>query len=130
MLLIRNDQKKMLGAELNRRQWRESLIAHAFRVWPDESEALGEVAVRKRVVKVLEKATRYRIDELADIARLLNLTYLWGDDFEDDPEYAGVREILESPDLTGRTKVYRLSFRAHKDLESGGTEKRRRGDTR
>lgn len=130
MLRIRNDQKHTLSVELHRRKWRESLITHAYRVWPEESEALGEKAVRARVVKVLRKASRYRIDQPNDIARLLNLTFLWGDDFEDKPEYASARELLESPDLSGRTKVHRLSFRAHKDLESDRAEKQRDGDAR
>lgn len=122
LFLIRREQMRVL-AEATTETFEENVAAHLRAVWPDETEGMTEEVVRQWVRYAIEKGRRYEIETEFDVARFLDLMFLFDPGFDEDPRYPWAEEILNDPRLDGRMRVDALMVRSSEfcsDLESLG----------
>lgn len=116
MLNIRPDQQEALE-QTSEERFRAERRAHAARFWPDECAALGAEGVEARIQRALDDCAEHGITIERDVARYVDLLFVWGDDFAISRKTPWARGILEDSTLDGPLKVHQLSFRTKKELE-------------
>jgi hypothetical protein len=105
---IRQQQLDMFQANDNA-AFENKMVAHIASCYPEENAALvgkgGETAVRKLVRQTVERGRNYNITTEQAVGGLIDLTVVFGKDFEMTPDMSWTREILTDDSLTGRGKI-------------------------
>jgi len=114
-MIIREAQMQVLQAAA-REKFLKRLMAHFIEVWPEQVKDLGD-NYREVIERGVAKALNYDIAAEQCIARYLNLWFVWGVEFEDNPEFEWAKEILEDPSRPQHLKAHQLSWRTKKELE-------------
>ena len=85
----------------------ESAVEHIRTSLPEMFEQLGREEVRESVLFAMRKADEYGLDDWSQVVRYLNVMYILGFEFDEDPRYAWANEILRSarPDANEKTKL-------------------------
>lgn len=101
------------------------LMAHFELLWPDHVAALAP-NYRLWIEDACNKAATYGLSTEQDVARYINLWFVWGARFERRPEHAWALEILLDGQRTSFIKAHQLSYetrerlaRAEKEQENG-----------
>ncbi|WP_438039107.1 hypothetical protein [Sorangium sp. So ce128] len=93
-LVIRDEQLAALAARAE-----SDFVARVSRClrdnWPWECEAMGEESVRAAILKGIDKAARYGVTTEREVLRVINVMYLLGHDFDADPAFVWVRDIID-----------------------------------
>jgi hypothetical protein len=114
MLIIRAEQMHALEVA-KRAGFIERLVAHFTKVWPEKVQALGD-GLRAFIGTGVDRALAYEITTEADIARFINLMFVWGKDFGVSPAWPWALEILHDPTLSGAVRVHQLAHRTRGEL--------------
>jgi hypothetical protein len=101
-------------------RFQETCRQHARTFWPGQCDDLGEDGLNARVQLAIDRAAQFGIEAERDVARFLDLLFVWGDDFAESEPTAWARDILEDETLDSPLKVHQLSFRTKKELELAG----------
>jgi hypothetical protein len=117
MLTIRKEQMAVFGP-LGEKAFEDRVIAHLKKVFPEQSQALGEPKLRDAIQYGTQRAAVYRIISERDVCKYIDLMILYGRDFDKDPTHSWAQSVLENQALRNpSTKVDRL-FKAAKKSEN------------
>ena len=117
MLTIRKEQLAAFGP-LGQKALEDRVVAHLKRVFPVQSEALGEPKVRETIQYGTQRAAAYRIVSERDVCKYIDLMIVYGRDFDKDPAHPWAQSVLQNQALRNpSTKVDRL-FKAAKKSEN------------
>jgi len=75
------------------------MVQHLTRFFPDESGAMGEEGLREHVRHAIDRGKDYGLTSERDLCKYLNLTMVYGRDFDIDPQLEWMREFLTDPDV-------------------------------
>jgi hypothetical protein len=93
MLLIRHEQMQILS-EYCVRQFEDRMFAHVGEVLPEESREMGEPEARRIIRVGVSRAGRYGFETESDVARFIELMFIFGEDLDENPELPWAAEIL------------------------------------
>jgi len=89
----------------------ERALAHLRSAIPVDYARVGETAARHSIRSALRKSKLYGFTNEFEVLTFLNLMYLVGLDFDEDPAHPWARDILTDPRLGTRVKISRLLAR-------------------
>ena len=118
MLLIRDAQMDRLS-EVAEERFVERVRVFLRSSWPDACAALGDDGVRASVRRGMTQAARFGIATERDIVRYVNVMYLLGPDFCEEPDRDWARRILDAPGRSGAAKLDELYALIEQQLEIG-----------
>jgi hypothetical protein len=104
MLNIRQEQNDAF-LQHRARSFECRMYAHVTRIWPAECKELGEEAVRQTIRFGVGRAQVYGLALEYDVARYVDLTFVYGRDFDKDPRLPWVRAILNDDRLDPSEKM-------------------------
>ena len=117
MFTIRKEQTAAFGP-LGKKAFEDRVVAHLKKVFPAQSEALGEPTVRETIQYGTQRAAAYRITSERDVCKYIDLMIFYGRDFDKDPNHPWAQAVLQNQTLRNpSTKVDRL-FKAAKREEN------------
>ena len=108
MLTIRNEQMRLL-IRLMRDQFLDRLQPFCAAQWPAQTAQLGP-RFRSFLNSSVDLAISYGIRRESEIARFVNLCFVWGPDFECRPQNEWAKRILTNPALDGKRKIDDLAY--------------------
>jgi len=115
MLKLRVEQMQVL-AQVPQREYLKNMVAHALKFFPDECAKIGAPNLKKFVQDGIAKADKYGIEDRADVAKFLNLQFVFGPEF--DLERVWASEVLGNASITsGSAKAMLLNDSAMEDLQ-------------
>lgn len=109
--MIRREQMDVLAAA-SREQFEENVMAHLRRVWPDDTASMSDEVLLQWVRYGAERGARYEVDTEFDVARYIDVMFLFDAHFDENPSLPWAAEILQAPHLDGRQRVDALMIRA------------------
>jgi hypothetical protein len=114
MLKLRVEQMQVL-AQVPQREYQKNMMLHAQKFFPEECTKIGALNLEKFIQDGIAKADGYGIDDRADVAKFLNLQFVFGPEF--DHECAWASEVLGNVSITsGAAKVMLLNEAAMDEL--------------
>lgn len=114
-MIIRDDQLEALNKS-KRDDFIERLMKHFAVEWPEDVEALA-ADYRPFVESAIDAADGYGLKTEDTVARFVNLWFVWGEAFEQEPEHDWARQILEDEVLDGHVKILQLTHQTTVRLE-------------
>lgn len=115
-MLIRAEQLNILQTS-RRAGFVDRLTIHFARLWPKQVAALGD-GYRACIDREVERALAFGMDTESAAARLVNLFFVWGPDFEKKPENRWALDILLDRTLSGMAKAHQLAYRTTRELKA------------
>ena len=107
MLTIRDEQLRVLEKDVEDRMFADAV--HHIRVsLPDIYEELGEEQVRQSVALAKSRSAAHGFDTWAAVVGYLDVMYILGFEFEEDPRYPWANEILEAFDRSNEERLEQL----------------------
>ena len=117
MLTIRKEQLAAFGP-LGQKTFEDRIVAHLKKVFPAQSEALGEPKVRETIQYGTQRAAAYRIISERDVCKYIDLMIVYGRDFDKDPKHPWAQSVLQNQVVRNpSTKMDRL-FKAAKKSDN------------
>ena len=114
MLTLRKEQVKVLGP-LGMKSFEDRVVAHLHKIFPAEAQALGEPKLHDAIRYGTQRARSYSIVSERDVCKYIDLSILYGRDFDKDPNLPWAQSILENKAIRSpTTKVDRLFREAKK----------------
>ena len=108
MLTLRKEQMQVFGP-LGMKSFEDRVIAHVRKVFPDKAEALGEPKLRDAIRYGTQCARSYSIVSERDVCKYIDLSILYGRDFDKDPSLPWAQSILKNKAVRSPTmRVDRL----------------------
>lgn len=107
MLIIRPEQMKVLEDHVLR-TFQDRVFAHLMKTWPERCKELGEAEVRASIQKGIDRAAAFGITSQSGVAGYIDLMYVHGWDFHQDPAIPWAASILQNRELQPRTKMAQL----------------------
>ena len=105
MLTVRASQMEVFE-DIRRRDFEEALLRRVVLKYPAEYAHLSESGLRDLVGRSIARAVRYGLVKEVHIARFVELTVEFGENFERSPENSVAADnILEHPILPGSAKL-------------------------
>jgi hypothetical protein len=118
MLTIRKEQMAAFGP-LGKKAFENRIVAHLKKIFPQQSEELGNEKMRETIRYGTQRAAAYSIVAERDVCRYIDLMILYGRDFDRDPNHAWAQSVLQNQAIRSpSSKVVRL-FKAAKKQDSG-----------
>jgi hypothetical protein len=100
---LRLDRDDLAALALDRdAAFREALVAHMRKTFPEQARALGDERLRDTIARGLTRARAHGLIEQADSGRYVACTFVFGLEFEDKPEHAWARAILARDESASR----------------------------
>ena len=117
MMTIRRAQFEEIGRRLARR-WEDTMVIHLETFFPERAAELGPKGVADAIDLGVKKAAKYNIHTERDVCKFLNFMFVYGFDFDTDPELPWAHEILTNEALVrSNVKMYLLEKAAYGELE-------------
>jgi len=117
MLTIRKEQLAVFGP-LGIRAFEDRVIAHLKKVFPDQSQILGEVKLRESIQYGTQRAAAHGIISERDVCKYIDLTILYGRDFDKDPNLPWVQSILQNQAMRNPSSKIESLYKAAKKQET------------
>jgi hypothetical protein len=108
--------------EAARRAFEERASAHLERCFPERCAELGEEGVQASIRDAVERSHRLGLVFEYDIERYLNHMYALGFDFDSNPAYPWVQELLSDASLEPAELMDVLSERTQQELDAREAE--------
>jgi hypothetical protein len=114
MLTIRKEQLAVFGP-LGKNAFEDRVVAHIKKVFPEQSQTLGEPKLRETIQYGTQRAAAHRIISERDVCKYIDLMILYGRDFDKDPNLPWVQSVLQNPAIRDpASKIERLYKAARK----------------
>jgi hypothetical protein len=110
MLIIRRSQMEALK-QLPLKAFIGRMVLHLRKYFPEHCHVLGEAQTRKVIGLGIERADSHGFNAAVDVCRYINLMFMLGSFFDEDPQLPWAAEILKSRG-GGGPKMKRLYDRA------------------
>jgi hypothetical protein len=117
MLTLRKEQIAVFGP-LGKKAFEDRLLAHLKRVFPEQSEGLGEPKLRETIQYGTQRAAAYRITSERDVCKYIDLMMFYGRDFDKDPNHAWAQSILQNQAIRNPSSKIERLYKAAKKQES------------
>jgi hypothetical protein len=98
MLTIRKEQVQALG-RVAIQEFEKNMLRHLKQFFGDESAAMGDEALREHIRHAISRAKQYGLTSERDLCKYLNLTMVYGGDFDTHPELEWMRDFLTDPEV-------------------------------
>lgn len=96
MLTIREEQMKAFeNVALGR--FEDEMVIHSKKFTPQLCKVLGDDQLRAALRQAMERADTYGFTNRGPIRLYIELMFLYGSDFDTDPQYPGLAEVLNAP---------------------------------
>ncbi len=106
-MIIRREQMEVF-VRIEREKFEERTLEALKRNWPDQAARRGEEGARQSVRMGIERAEKYGLTLEPHVHTYINLMWLYGDRFDEDPRCAWAPGILRNSGLEPEEKVERL----------------------
>ncbi len=103
MLIIRKEQKNALQISLINRQIL-GLVDHAKNHFPDETAGKTDDELFDLIKVTLERAEKYDIKDERDVYKYINISMLYGADFDEQQETKWTVDYLSDEDVSSPSK--------------------------
>jgi hypothetical protein len=107
MLTIRDEQLRLLETSVDDRMCAEA-VRHIREAIPEVYGELGEEQVRGSVALARAKSVEYGFDSWAAVVGYLDVMYILGFEFDEDPRYPWASEILQEFDRPNEERLAQL----------------------
>jgi hypothetical protein len=104
MLTIRKAQMDALNVRLVR-DFENLVVSDLAGRFPDQYSQIGEPRLRRLVRAGIHKAESYGIDSQDDVARVIEVMFEYGEDFDQQPDLAWPSKCLHDESLRGDEKA-------------------------
>ena len=98
MLIIRNKQIELFKEHALRRFIEEN-VEHIQVFAQKPADALGETVLRQIVEKGIDRANFYGLSQRGPVQFYVEMMFLFGSDFDTDPQYPWINKILRDPEI-------------------------------
>ena len=127
MLTIRKEQVQALS-RVTIQEFEKDMLQHLMQFFPDESAAMGDKALRAHIRHAIARAKEYGVTSERDLCKYLNLTMVYGRNFDTDRELEWMRDFLTDADVPDPSeRMSRLYAEALYRLELGAEDSRSSG---
>jgi hypothetical protein len=117
MLTIRKEQMAVFGP-LGQKAFEDRMLVHLKKVFPEQSETLGEPKLRETIQYGTQRAAAYKIISERDVCKYIDLMIFYGRDFDKDPNLPWAQTILQNKAIRDpNSKIERL-YKAAKKQEN------------
>ena len=108
MIKVRSAQMKVFEDEALKR-FENEMVLHSKEFSPRLCEVLGDDQLRVAVRQAMSRADRYGFTNRGPLRLYIEMMFLFGSDFDTDPQYPEVAEILDSSDdqMQRAEKIYK-----------------------
>jgi hypothetical protein len=86
----------------------ERLARHVEEKYPEKVDGLGPEEVRSRVARLCDRSRHWGLTSEAHVTAFTDLSFEWGDGFEDDPGRKDVRAVLRDRSVEPDEKLRRI----------------------
>jgi hypothetical protein len=107
-MVIREAQREAL-AKSKKADFIQRLMVHFEKLWPVQVEELG-AGYRSWVEAGIDAAHFYEMTREQEVARFVNLWFVWGKGFETAPENRWASEIVLDEERKGHVKIHQLCY--------------------
>jgi len=121
MLTLDDEQTAALEAWAEQR-FRRRLAAHFSQAWPAAAQKVGE-RLGEFIELGIGRARKYGLIQGRDIARYLNLCFVWGAGFEERAGFEWARALLDDVRRDGQAKARQLMLGSREQLQRAGNAK-------
>ena len=101
---IRDEQMEALAAAMES-PFYERTIRFLREHWADECAGREDDDLKRTIARALRRVRGYGLDSEQDAVRYLNLMFRLGSEFESDPRYAWVSELLADTQIPAEHKL-------------------------
>ncbi len=98
MVIIRNEQMGELGKD-EAGKFEDKMVTHLKEFFPDTCEELGEPQVRESISHGVDRAESYGLVDEQDVCTYIDVMYVFGPDFDRDPECPWASRILNDKSI-------------------------------
>ena len=98
MLLIRQKQMDVFSEEALH-TFEDSMVAHCFKFAQRHCEAIGQEQVRQVIRLGIERAADYGLTLRGPVRFYIEMMFMFGSSFDNNPQYPWVAEILKDENL-------------------------------
>ncbi len=117
-MLVMRDQQMQAFVQNAKRRFEAETVRHISRFAPTQFEILGEKTIRQIVSLGIERAEKYGFTNRGPVRFYIELMFMFGSDFDTDPQYAWAAEVLCGSDPAGQmTRADQLHQRAMRYIE-------------
>jgi hypothetical protein len=117
MLTIRKEQLAVFGP-LGKKAFEDRMVAHLKKVFPEQSETLGEPKLRESIQYGTQSAAAYRIISEIDVCKYIDLMILYGRDFDKNPSHPWAQSVLQNQAIRNPTSKIERLYKAAKKHEN------------
>ncbi len=117
MLTLRKEQLAVFGP-LGKKIFEDRMIAHLKKVFPEQSESLGEPKLRETIQYGTQHAAAYHIISERDVCKYIDLMILYGRDFDKDPNLPWAQSILQNQAIRNPSSKIERLYKAAKKQEN------------
>src|SRR5580704_896684 len=117
MLTIRKEQLAAFGL-LGEKTFEDRVIAHLKKVFPEQSESLGEPKLRESIQYGKQRAASYKIISERDVCKYIDLMIVYGRDFDKDPNHPWAQSILQNQAIRSPSSKIERLYKAAKKQEN------------
>jgi hypothetical protein len=104
MLIIRKAQMEALNARLVQ-DFENQVLADLEERFPARCREMGEASLRRLIQAGIRKAGGYGIEAQDDVARVIEVMFEFGENFDERADLAWPCQSLRDPSLTGDVKT-------------------------
>ena len=117
-MLVMRDQQMQAFAENAKRQFEAETVRHILEFAPRQFEILGEKTIRRIVSLGIERSEKYGFSNRGPVRLYIELMFMFGSDFDTDPQYAWAAEVLSGSDPASQmTRADQLHQRTMRYIE-------------
>ena len=93
MLAIRREQVDVLE-QASTKRFEDRMVAHLSVAFKEKCQSLGEAEVRGLIQHGVRRSRRYAIATERDVCKYVEVMFILGRDFDEDPQYAWAHQTL------------------------------------
>lgn len=113
MLTIRKEQMAVFGP-LGQKAFEDRMLVHLKKVFPEQSESLGEPKLRDTIQYGTQRAAAYKIISERDVCKYIDLMIFYGRDFDKAPNLPWAQSVLQNKAIRDPTSKIERLYRAAK----------------
>ena len=118
MFTLRSHHTEAFDQDI-RRRFENRMVAHVNQFFPEKCNALGEEGVRSWIAHGIEKAGSYGIITERDVCKYIDIMFVYGRDFDTDPQCGWAPPILKANAVQSADKANYLFETAKKHTATG-----------
>lgn len=95
-------------SELRLRVFVDRLVAHVEEKYPEKVDGREPADVRAEIVRLVHRSRHWALTSEAHVTAFVDLSFEWGEHFEDEPERRDVRAALRDRKMPPDEKLRRV----------------------